>query len=215
MLSTPNNSASGGFLFPGPGVFSYSFSLATDPRYWRDSVPPDGQPLENFLQQMVAGITGIPEDLVRPRWQPEEPALPDYGTDWIAVGVTTSEPDPGWPWEWYDPGAPDLPVTEDGDPEGLFTQSHEVFELLCTCYGEHADWYDGLIRDGFRITQNNALLLLSGMALNRVTGRVFAPEFLQGRWWRRADRRVLIHRNIRRLYPILNLLSGHGIIATD
>jgi hypothetical protein len=123
------------------------------------------------------------------------------------VGVMSSTLDPGWAWEFYNPPLAQEPRDAAGNPTGLMTERHETFELFCVSYGPHADWFDGLIRDGFGVSQNQALLLLTGMALVRVGDSTLAPEYIRQRWVRRVDRRVTIHRAIRRLYPILNVLS--------
>jgi hypothetical protein len=57
----------------------------------------DGQPFEDFLQQLIAGITNLPAERVFPRWQEEPVPKPPFGTDWAAVGPTTDELDRGWP----------------------------------------------------------------------------------------------------------------------
>src|SRR5262249_35203430 len=45
------------------------------------------------FQGMVAGITGVPGKLVRPRWQPEPPNQPDFQTNWIAMGISATDSD--------------------------------------------------------------------------------------------------------------------------
>lgn len=52
-------------------------------------------PFDAFLQSLVVGVTGIPGNLCRPRWQPIPPAEPEVGTDWCAIGVTEETPDGG------------------------------------------------------------------------------------------------------------------------
>src|SRR5215472_16128380 len=181
-----HTSATGGSLLPGPGVYTYSFLLTTDPQYWTNANPTDGQPLDDFLQQLVVAITQLSPHLVRPRWQPEQPALPSYGTNWMAVGVMDTGLDPGWPWLWFDPNSGTAPVDSVGNPLGAFAQQHETIELLCSAYGTNADHYDGLIRDGFAVGQNQEVLLLSGMGLVSVGRRRFVPELIQMRTWRRV-----------------------------
>jgi hypothetical protein len=205
-----NTSSTGGALLPGPGVFTYDFILTTDPIYWINSIPPDGQSLDDFLQQLISGITKLPPQLVRPRWQPEPPPLPSYGADWMAIGVMNTSLDPGWPWVWFDTNPASAPVDTDGNPLGAFMIQHEAIELQCSAYGPNADWYDGLIRDGFSIGQNQEVLFLAGMGLIGVGGRRFLPEFIQNRTWRRVERTIRIHREIRRLYPILSILEAPG-----
>jgi hypothetical protein len=209
-----NTSATGGPLLPGPGIYTYSYMLATDPAYWANTRPPDGQPLDDFMTQLVVAISQLPPELVRPLYQEDPPELPPHTTNWMAVGIMESAVDAGWPWEFYN-NSPQVPVDDAGNPLGLLTERHETFELLCSSYGPQADWFDGLLRDGFAISQNQAVLTLSGMALVRIGGSTLAPEYIRQRWLRRIDRRITFHRALRRLYPILNVLSGTGDILRD
>lgn len=55
--------------------------------------PLAGTSLANFLQQMVSGITGIDQTLVRPRWQTEPPNRPAQATNWAAIGVERRRPE--------------------------------------------------------------------------------------------------------------------------
>jgi hypothetical protein len=70
----PPNSASGGYLVPV------------------SPLPLDDEELGRRLSNVVAGVTGIPGNLVRPRWQKNPPPIPDEGVDWVAVGVTSYRP---------------------------------------------------------------------------------------------------------------------------
>jgi hypothetical protein len=186
-----------GTLLPGPGIFRFTFVLGSDPTYFLTSQPLDGQPLEDFLQQLVAAVTNLPPNMVRPRWQEEPPTLPAHNVDWCATGMTSSELDNGWPYVNFD--------QVDGQ---AYMQQHETVELLTSCYGPHAEWFSGLIRDGFMIGQNREVLYLASMGLIGVGRAVVAPELINKRWLRRVDRIVRIHRLIRRAYPILSLLSA-------
>jgi hypothetical protein len=207
-----NDSSTGGTLAPGPGIYTYSYLLATDPAYWANSTPADGQPLDDFLASYIGAITQLPSHLIRPLYQDDPPELPPHGTNWMSVGVMDSTPDPGWPWEFYSSPPAVVPVDALGNPLGLFTERHETFNLLCASYGPQADWFDGLIRDGIMISQNQEVLMLAGMAIVRISGRTLVPEYIRQRWVRRIDRRITFHRALRRLYPILNVLTGTGEI---
>lgn len=71
-----NTSATGGYLlpakqFPLPGNLSF----------------------RQFLQQIFVGLSGLPGDLVRPRWQPSPPKQPDIFINWLAIGITEVKPD--------------------------------------------------------------------------------------------------------------------------
>ncbi len=198
------DSSQRGPILPGPGVFRFTYQLASDPAYWSGSVPQDGQPLENFLQQLVAGITNLPPNLVRPRWQEEPPPIPPHNVDWAAVGVNSADLDNGWPYVNYEP--------EDGN---VYMQQHESFDMLASCYGPHAEWYSGLIRDGFQIGQNRELMFLAGMGLITVGRGANVSEYINRRWLMRFDRVVRIHRSIRRSYPILTLVAAPGVVRAS
>jgi len=198
------DSSQRGPLLPGPGVFRFTYSLASDPAYWSGSVPQDGQPLEDFCQQMVAGVTNLPGKLVRPRWQRESIPVPPPDVDWAAVGIVTAELDNGWPYVNYSP--------QDGQ---TYMQQHESFDLATSCYGDHAEWFSGLIRDGFAIGQNRESMFLAGMGLITIGRGVSAPEIINNNRVMRVDRVVRIHRMIRRAYPILTLLAAPGVVRAE
>jgi hypothetical protein len=43
---------------------------------------------DDLLHDLIAGITNISPDLIRPRWQPEPPPRPDISVNWVAFGIT-------------------------------------------------------------------------------------------------------------------------------
>jgi len=208
----PNTSATGGPLLPGPGRYAYDFVTATDPRFWTDTTPIDGIPLEDFYTSFIRGVTNLPNGLVRPWIQPEPSPLPPYQTDWISIAITTHDLDRGFAYETVEP--PPAPANwVDPSTNGVFTIQHEIFSLLCATYGQNADYYDGLIRDGFSVGQNRDLLLLTAQGLIEVGPGRMVPELIQQRWWRRVDRVIRIHREIRRLYPVLEVLESRGVVV--
>jgi hypothetical protein len=143
--------------------------------------------------------------MVRPRWQPEPPNLPDYGTDWCATGIVRRRPLGAYPAAIrYPAGA--------GYDE---MQRHEEFDLLCSFYGPGADQYAANLHDGLGVWQNYAPLRLAGMAYVECREAIRLPELIKERWVDRVDKTVVVRRIIRRAYPILNLLSAEAWIITD
>jgi hypothetical protein len=203
------NSARRGFLLPGTGAaFALGQPYGWDQGYWDASrLPLTGQALDDFMQQIVAGITGLPGDLVRPRWQVEPTTLPDIDTNWLAVGVTRSTP-LGFPAavEVYNPTT-----------GAAFSQQsdQEEFELLCSAYGPAADAYAVAIRSGFMVAQNREALQLVGVGLVQTSGRTRLPTLLKEQWWMRVDITVTLRREVRNFYPVLSLLSGEVQVITD
>ncbi|GHE70024.1 bacteriophage protein [Camelimonas fluminis] len=163
--------------------------------------PLEDDGLDDFLQAMVAGITGLPGKMVRPRWQPIPPKQPTPETDWSAIGITTRTPDDN------------AVVIHRPDGEGADAlQRHEEFDALASFYGPNCQQYAGRLRDGLSIAQNREPMQRLGMGLVNVGNIVLLPELLNQRWLRRADLTVRIRRQIDRTYPVLNILSSGGTI---
>lgn len=177
-----NDSSTGGYLAP-----------ASSP------APAEGQALEDFLQQVIVGITGLAGDLVRPRWQPTPPDMPKSGTDWCAYGIT------GFDADTYQV---DVQGSSSDD-----TQRHEVIELLTSFYGTDAQMYAALLRDGLQVAQNREAMQLVGMGLVDTGPITPAPSLVKERWLYRVDMTLRIKRMIQRSYPVLTLLDG--VISLD
>lgn len=165
--------------------------------------------LDDYLQQMVAGVAGLDGSLVRPRWQPEPPNLPDWATDWCATGITRRRPIGAYSAQLHDC------ENDTGGPGHNELQRHEEFDLMCSFYGPNCDVYASNLHDGLQIWQNYAALRLSGMALVEVQETLRVPELIKQRWWDRCDKTLVLRRIIRRNYPILNVLSAGAEIVTD
>ena len=219
------NSSFRGFLLPGTGIpFTEDLdSLGFDASYW-DSHPYGGQQLDDLMQQVVSGVTGLRGDLVRPRWQVEPPnAPPITHTEaasnlpvercWAAVGVTTSTP-LGFPanTEIAQPGA-----TCDSDNANGFQQQsdQEEFDVLTSFYGRDADRYAVALRAGLMVAQNREVMQILGIGLVNTSGRTRVPTLTQGQWWMRVDITVTFRREVREYYPVLYFLSAHGTLTTD
>lgn len=182
-----NDSSTGGYILPAG---SYA--------------PLEDDVLAAALQSMVVGITGLPGDMVRPRWQPVVPKQPDVGTDWCAIGVSSSD-------------RTDYPVDEHvgaGDGSDTLTR-WEDFTMLASFYGPHAMNFADLLRDGLYIAQNREAIQLDGMDLIDAGTRLTAPDLVNQQWIRRYDLPVRMRRKTVRSYPVLNLLSGSTVLVTD
>lgn len=182
-----NTSATGGYLVP-----------AVSP------APLEGQPLEDFLFDVWVGVTGLPVDMLFARYQPEPPNLPSAENNWAAFGVTQYDPD--------DFGV----VVHNGSSNGKDELTrHEIITVLTSFYGPSAEWYMGLLRDGFLIDQNREVLKSVGMAYVDCSRPVKAPSIVKEKWLNRVDIEVRIRRVIRRDYPILNLASASFSIDNE
>lgn len=183
-----NTSATGGYLTPDP----------IGPQ------PLEGDALVDFMQAIVVGITGLDGRMVRPRWQPEPPNLPNADESWVAIGITSTRRDTN------------AYVQHDGDGDGADNlQRHEEIDLLTSFYGPQADEYVSLLRDGLQVAQNREVMQLAGMGLVDTGDAIRAPTLVKDRWLHRIDMRVTVRRQILRRYPVLNLQSAQGTLHTE
>ncbi len=185
------DSSTGGYLVPDPAL----------------AAPLEDDALDDFMHDLVAGITGLDPTLVRPRWQPEPPNMPPKDTDWVGVGIPTRRTDV-FPVIEHDPHAA-------GGLGADILIRHEELDLLCSFYGPHCQAYAARLRDGLGIAQNREPMAAAGMALVSAGDPTKAPEMIKNTWVGRADLTVVIKRVISREYAVLNLLSAEGTIATE
>lgn len=181
-----NTSATGGYLAP------------TAP------VPPDDDDLDNLLQELVAGVTGLPGGMVRPRWQPTVPKQPEPSENWCAMGVTVQGNDAG-PAIRHDPA---------GEGSDTYIR-HQQIDLMCSFYGPAAKGYAQRLADSMSIPQNSEQLALNGMKFVSASDIQPAPALINQQWNRRYDLTLVLRRKITRTYPVLNLLSADVATETD
>lgn len=202
------DSSTGGFIKP---------SAAQIPT----ATPLEDAALDTFLQVMVVGITGIPGDLVWPRWQESPPNLPGNTINWASIGVQDMDGDT-FAYEAHNPVIPanpfpPLPIPEPDAPANGYDIliRHETLTILCSFYGPNARANSSVLRDGLSVPQNREYLQLAGMGLVE-TGKIIAvPSIVNNKWYRRFDIPLVIRRQIVRNYPILNIASSEITVETD
>lgn len=163
--------------------------------------PPLGISFEDFMQQVVAGITGLPAPLVRPRWQPEAPNMPDAGTDWIAFGMQQTDSD-------------DYPAVLHTDGVDTLYRDEE-FDLMGSFFGTKAEYYAKTLRDGLLIQTNLDVLRQAGVAFVSAGSLIRAPSLVKELWLNKFDMTLHFRRRITRTYPVLNLEIGGILLLTD
>ncbi|QLL11704.1 phage neck terminator protein [Pseudomonas chlororaphis] len=180
-----NTSATGGYLAP-----------AGSP------APSEDDQLEDILQAMVVGISGLPGPMVRPRWQPNPPKQPEPNINWCAVGVH----------ETKTVANPAISHVGAGDGSDEY-QMHEELSVLCTFYGPQAQAYASILRDGIFIPQNSEAIKSSRMAFVGASDIRPVPELVNQQWVRRYDLFIQMRRQVVRVYPVLNILSAEPTIV--
>jgi len=187
----PNTSATGGALLPTG-----------------NPLPLADLPLQDFLHDWIVGITGFTNALVRPRWQPEQPNIPNASVDWCAFGVTNKHT-LGQPYIEHVPASTDFPNGYDE------LRSHQEFTMLVTFYGPNAEMNEMLLSRGMYIAQNQESLNLNNMALIGHEDSTTIPELLKEQWMFRVDLPIYFRRQITLDYSVLNILHGIANINNE
>lgn len=156
--------------------------------------PAQDAELDGILQKLVTSITGLPGNLVRPRWQPVAPKQPEPSVDWCAIGVTSQSGD----------GAPAIKHNPGGGGSSTLT-THEEIEVLASFYGPTSQRYAGMLRDGLGLPQNIEQLTVHAIAFVEAGRIVNAPALINQQWVRRRDLAVRLRRKVTRVYPIRNI----------
>ncbi|MGS0981347.1 phage neck terminator protein [Burkholderia glumae] len=182
-----NDSSTGGYLAPTVDV------------------PPDeDDALDGLVHDLIAGVTALSPDQVRPRWRTTVLKQPAPDANWCAFGVSDQAPDAS-------------PVIQhDGTGDGSDTYiRHQGIEVACSFYGPNAKGYAQRLADSLAIPQNREALGVNDMAFDGVSKIRAAPDFVNQQWIRRYDVTVTLRRKITRTYPVLNLLSASATSTTD
>lgn len=175
-----NDSSTGGFLSPV------------------QSTPPiEDSVLEDFLQTMIAGITGLDGVLVRPFPQPTAPKIPEPDINWCGFTVSDFEPD-------ANAGLQHVPADDGSDTY----VRHEGIEVKCQFYGPNASQYARILRDGLYVPQNREQLQLNDYGLVDTSSILGAPDVVNQQVRRRYDMTVRLRRKVTRTYRVLNIISA-------
>ncbi|MGF6837063.1 hypothetical protein QF001_000930 [Paraburkholderia youngii] len=168
------------------------------------SPPLEDDALTAIFQQMIVGITGLPGNMVRPRWQPNPPKQPEPTTNWCALGIAVQTLDDG------------PAIIHNGAGNGSDTYiRHEQIDVIASFYGPNAMQNAQLLADGLAIPQN--LEQLKANDMNSVdTGEIrAAPDLINEQWVRRYDMQLTFRRKITRAYNVLTILTATGTIQAS
>lgn len=166
-------------------------------------LPLDDAALDAVFQQLVADVTGLPGDLVRPRWQAVVPKRPEPGVNWCAIGVTEVEQDAG-PWLVYDPVR---------NSEQYW--DHETISLLASFYGPNSQSFARLLRAGLNILQNTEELLPYAIRYLFCGAIRQVPELVNQQWIRREDLALQFRRKVVMVYAVQNILISQIHLLDD
>lgn len=177
-------------------------------QFYVPTAPVEDDDLDNVLQAMVVGITGLDPTLVRPRWQPTVPKQPEPTADWCAIGVVSSKADT-YPYIEHLSG---VSIT---DQSGDLAIRHEELDVLVSFYGPHSKGYSGVLRDGLGIKQNLEGAQTSGLYFVGMDPARAAPELINQQWIRRWDTALVFRRIVARTYAVNNIVSAEIDLIDD
>lgn len=164
------------------------------------SSPAQDLALEDVLQPVLVGLTGLAPDLVRPRWQPNPPPTPAFNVNWCSFGITELQADTFAHLQH-------VPQASSGQGESVLSKD-ELITVLHSFYGPAAQRNCERLRDGVQIEQNRAQLLAAGLAVVEVQASRLAPALIEQSWVRKVDVAVVYRRRANTSYPIRTILSG-------
>lgn len=159
-------------------------------------------PLDDFLHAFLVGLSAIPGQLVRPRWQPEPPNLPSFSTDWLSWGITEIEEDR-------------FAFQDQRDSQSAIVERDEMLTMLMSFYGPSAGKLAKQVSAGIQLSQNRAYLRSQSMTVIEVFDQVRIPSLLKEKWVPRVDLRARFRRRATWAYPIQTIESVQAALDND
>ena len=138
--------------------------------------------LEDIIQELIVGITGLAGALVRPAKPAISASQPAQNVDWAVFDISRRT----------SPNYAQLEHKSDdngnGGGEGYSVlHLHEDFTVLVSFMGPGAENFAVSLRDGLHIKQNREALFLENIAFVEAGELVFVPEFIKTDWRARTD----------------------------
>ncbi len=164
-----NTSATGGYLLPDG-----------------EAIPND-QLLEDILQGLIVGVTGLSGEWVRPRFQTEPLPIPKITQDWVAFAVQNQTPDDG-------------PYFEQS--ENQTSIRHERLEVFLSFYGPNGQMYANRLVNGLAIPQNMDQVFKHGIKFVEVGRVLTAPDKINEQYVHRFDVTAVFNRKTKQAHLI-------------
>ena len=177
-----NTSATGGYLTP-------------------TNIALDDSALDDFIHDVLAGITGISNELVKPGFQIDAPPRPSININWCGFSILNRRTE-------------NMPWFTQGDESGVLS-TNELFDVQASFYGPNCRGFASTLRDGLQIAQNLEQIRIAGMAVTGSGDVLYSPELVNDKWFERADITINFNRNLSRSYDILSLRGVEGTFNFD
>jgi hypothetical protein len=159
---------------------------------------------EDVLHDFIAGLTGLPGDMVRPKWQGKSSGQPATGVDWCAFGIQEEGGDTIGGERHF------------GEGEGHNVASaHEPFSVLVSFYGRNSRAAARKLRLGLAVAQNREYLYRHELAFVEAGPNTHVPEIAGELWMDRWDIRLVFRRRVAAKYAILNIVKANVALKAE
>jgi len=168
----------------------------------------DDDALTDFIQSWLVGITGLPGQYVRPRWQQEPPEIPPNNVTWMEFGIRGRARD-------FDAFVTHFAATTNPvAPAYELVFRSEGLDVDCIIYGPNSDAVTTAMAGATKVEQNLWPLAAQGIRFGSMGDPIAAPEKIKQKWVRRNDIRVSLRRAVSLRYPVQDLESVQVTVAT-
>ena len=162
--------------------------------------------LEDVFHDLIAGVLGLPGQLVRPTSQLYGVKAPGDEVDWCAFDVRQLGAAGGTAEITH------VPDAQNGH-DRLVT--HKPVQVLLYFYGPGASELADALVDGLQVEQNRAILRKNNMGFVNAGPQVAVPENRNAKWLARTDLTLNFNRQVTREYAVKDISSVSGGIITD
>lgn len=164
-------------------------------------MPKYDKELEREISRWIRGVSGLPVEVVFPRWTDPQRKIPKNDTTWCDFGITTI-PQPL--------SQADVQISDAESQQWTW----EKVTVICCFYGPDGGSTASTFRSGIFVEQNNAELNRTGLSLVEAGTIYNLPELINNQWVRRYDLTVTLNRKNVRTYNIKSIVDGHVTIST-
>ncbi|HDU2896806.1 TPA: hypothetical protein RFF92_001635 [Klebsiella aerogenes] len=177
---------------------------STEPGYLTPvgSEPDYDEELERQLSRWVRGVTGMPANMVYPRFTDPQKKIPPNGKTWCGFNFSTLS-------------RPGMPANIQVSEEQSEQWSWEGIQVLLCFYGPGGSAMATRFRDGIFIEQNSdTFRRISGLSLVDAGDIRNLPELINNQWVRRYDVTVTLSRKNTRTYNVKSIVGPNVTIVT-
>ena len=160
--------------------------------------------LEDFYHDVLVGLTGLPNNLVRPKFIQEPSQQPGFEVNWMTFSLLQTSADS----QHYEGHAPDDEGTTTIERDRIITARH-------TFYGPNMTQYAERLRTMLSLSQNRDQLIGAGFGWISTGDLIPLPALIKERWVHKCEILVRYRFRAATLFRVLNLLSAQATINTD